>query len=380
MVRNFTRIGSVLLAALALGACGEQATSPSRMAPSASSRLSVGTATPSLQGFTPSVLNGAMVFDRMDHVGAGAINPGDYVCPATTDVDNWINGKLAATLSVEPDRFFQAYDLGAADIPFYEALVFQVESSSQYFGYAGEHTKSIVKTERQLKDFWDIPSNIDIVPMHGSTLLDVKRVAPTYELVYGLPTATADFFADTLRRTLANSQTMRDGNHPFFTFNSVSIAAAPGLFGNKIVMGDGIMAVFDDLGYGDVAPQAILAHEFAHQVQFNKHFGIGGSPAEQTRFAELNADAMSAFFLTHKRGATLNQKRVEEFLKVFYDIGDCQFASPGHHGTPNQRMAAAEFGFQLAHDAQKQGHLITANEFQAQFMAQYPTLIAPDAH
>ena len=119
MVRNFTRIGSVLLAALALGACGEQATSPSRMAPSASSRLSVGTATPSLQGFTPSVLNGAMVFDRMDNVGAGAINPGDYVCPATTDVDNWINGKLAATLSVEPDRFFQAYDLGAADIPFY---------------------------------------------------------------------------------------------------------------------------------------------------------------------------------------------------------------------------------------------------------------------
>jgi hypothetical protein len=375
-----SRIGSVLLATLALGACTEQATSPSRLGPGPSSRLSIGSSAPSLNGVASSVLDGATVFDRMTAVGAGVINPGDYVCPATTDVNDWINGKLAATLSVEPDRFFQAYDLAAADVPFYEALFFEVPSSSQYFGYAGEHTKAVEKTERQLKGFWDIPSDIDIVPMHGSTLLDVNRVAATYEFAYGIPAPVAQFYADTLRRTLANSQTMKDGNHPFFTFNSVSVGAVPGLVGNKIVMGDGIMAVFDDLGYGDVAPQAILAHEFAHQVQFNKHFGISGSAAERTRFGELNADAMSAFFLTHKRGATLNQKRVEEFLRVFYDIGDCQFASSGHHGTPNQRMAAAQFGFQLAHDAQKQGHLVTANEFQAQFLAAYPSLIAPDAY
>ena len=380
MNRAPTRIGSLLLAALALGACTEQATSPAPMAPRQASRLNVDATTPSLDGVTSSVLDGVVVYDRMTAVGAGVINPGDYVCPATTDVSDWINGKLAATLSVEPSRFFQAYDLAAGDVPFYEALFFQVPSTSQYFGYAGEHTKAIEKTERQLKNFWDIPSNIDIVPMHGSTLLDVNRVAATYEFAYGIPTPVAQFLADTLRRTLANSQTMRDGNHPFFTFNAVSVGAVPGLVGNKIVVGDGIMAAFDDLGYGDVAPQAILAHEFAHQVQFNKHFGIAGTPAERTRFAELNADAMSAFFLTHKRGATLNEKRVEEFLRVFYDIGDCQFASSGHHGTPNQRMAAAQFGFQLAHDAQKQGHLVTAAEFQAQFLAVYPTLVAPDAN
>jgi hypothetical protein len=342
--------------------------------------MSIGAATPSLGGFTATVLDDERVLDRMTGIGASVIHPGDYVCPPSTSLTDWINGKIVATLSVEPDRFFQAYDLAAGDLPFYEALFFEAPSSSQYFGYAGEHTKAIEKAERQLKGFWDIPSNIDIVPMHGSTLLDVNRVAATYEFAYGIPTSVAQFLADTLRRTLANSQTMRDGNHPYFTFNSVSVGAIPGLVGNKIVMGDGIMAAFDDLGYGDVAPQAILAHEFAHQVQFNKGYRITGSPAERTRFGELNADAMSAFFLTHKRGATLNQKRVEEFLQVFYSIGDCQFASSGHHGTPNQRMKAAQFGFQLAHDAQKQGHLITADEFQAQFLAVYPSLIAPDAN
>lgn len=52
------------------------------------------------------------------------------------------------------------------------------------------------------------------------------------------------------------------------------------------------------------------------------------------------ADAMSASFLTHKRGAAMNRKRVEQFLEVFFQIGDCAFDNPGHHGTPNQRMAA----------------------------------------
>ena len=379
MPRIPARIGLLVIAALALGACSEQTTSPSRMAPSSRSSLSAGTSTPSLSGFAPSVLDDDAVFDRMTSLAERAINPADYSCPATTDVNDWINGKIIATLSVEPDRLFQALDLEADNVPFYEALFFEAPSSSQYFGYAGEHTNVIVKTERQLKDFWDIPSDIDIVPMHGSTLLDETRVAATYKFAYGVPADDAVSLADTLRRTLANSQTMSDGNFPYFTFNAVSVRAIPGLVGNRIVVGDGILAAFDDIGYGDVAPQAILAHEFAHQVQFNKHFAIGGSAAERTRFAELNADAMSAFFLTHKRGATLNQKRVEEFLNVFYAIGDCQFANPGHHGTPNQRMAAAQFGFQLAHDAQKQGHLLTANEFQEQFMAVYPTLIAPDA-
>jgi len=151
---------------------------------------------------------------------------------------------------------------------------------------------------------------------------------------------------------------------------------------DKIVMGDGILEAYASIGFGDVAPQAIFAHEFAHQIQFeNEYFDDLGkvSSAERTRYTELMADAMAAYYLTHKRGGAMNQKRVEQFLEVFYEIGDCAFTSSGHHGTPNQRLAAAEFGFRLAADAQKQGHILTAEEFHTLFQAYYPTLIAPDA-
>jgi hypothetical protein len=63
------------------------------------------------------------------------------------------------------------------------------------------------------------------------------------------------------------------------------------------------------------------------------------------------ADAFSAYYITHKRGAALNRKRVAQFLRVFFDIGDCAFDNPGHHGTPNQRMDAARLGFSIAAEA-----------------------------
>jgi predicted metalloprotease len=148
-------------------------------------------------------------------------------------------------------------------------------------------------------------------------------------------------------------------------------------------MGDGILHAYEDLGLGDVAPQAIYAHEFAHHIQFlNGYFDdeivADGDPAEMTRYTELMADALSAYYLSHKRGATMNQRRVVQFLEVFFEIGDCSFSSPGHHGTPNQRMAAAQFGFAIADATQKKGKVLTAEEFHDLFVAFYPTLIAPD--
>ena len=100
---------------------------------------------------------------------------------------------------------------------------------------------------------------------------------------------------------------------------------------------------------------------------------------EQTRYTELMADAFSAYYLTHSRGGAMNRKRVEQFLEVFFEIGDCAFSSSGHHGTPNQRMAAAHFGFDIAAQAQKQGHILTSQQFHDLFVAAYPGLVAPDA-
>jgi hypothetical protein len=240
----------------------------------------------------------------------------------------------------------------------------------------------MVKVERDVKSFWDIPSaQIQVVAMHGTMLLDTKRVSQTYQALFGVTDpAEADYYAGLVRDALLASTTMNGGNDALWTFNSVSFRY-PGL-PDKIVMGDGILEAYAQIGFADIAPQAIFAHEFAHQIQYEKEYfdDLGKvSAAEATRYTELMADAMAGYYLTHARGEALNQKRVEQFLQVFYQIGDCAFTNPGHHGTPNQRMKAAQFGFTVADEFQKQGHILTSQEFRDKFFANYGTLVAPDA-
>ncbi len=133
--------------------------------------------------------------------------------------------------------------------------------------------------------------------------------------------------------------------------------------------------LIQDLEFDDVAPQAILAHEFGHHIQIQLDLFTDEISPEATRRTELMADAYSAYFLSHARGAAMQWKRVRQFLEVFYNIGDCAFTNDGHHGTPTQRMAAADWGYSVANDAQKQGHILTSQEFAALFEAQLPVLV-----
>lgn len=382
MLRSSIALRSLLAAAVVVVGCQEPTTSPAAapIAPDAANRvLSVARPAPlAVSASAPAV-------DQLfGEFGRRAINPGDYVCSNDSPVIDLLNADLTRTLTASPEereRLLTMYDLAADLVPTYEALFFQTTATPQTFGYNGEFTKVMTKTERDVKRFWDIPSEqIQVLGMHGTMLLDVERVSLTYQVVFGLPKATADYYAGIVRDALASSTTMNGGNYAFWTFNSVSFRFS-GL-PDKIVMGDGILEAFATLGFSDVAPQAIFAHEFAHQIQYeNEYFGDLGqvTAPEKTRYTELMADAMAAYYLTHARGGAMNQKRVEQFLEVFYQIGDCGFTSSGHHGTPNQRLAAAQFGFRLADEAQKQGHILTSEEFHTLFLAYYPTLIAPDA-
>jgi hypothetical protein len=385
MMRRPALLGASLLATFAITACQDQVTQP--IAPTVRDR-----ATATLQAGTPEAgpdrsqltlpAFGTVRDLPVVDVAARAINPTDYACSSDSPINGWLDDAIVNSLTVERSRFLTAYNLLADLIPTYEALFFQSSATPQSFGIDGAHTKTIVKAERDLKRFWDIPSSdIQVVAMHGDVLVDTLRTAATYRLL-GVGAAQARTYARTLRSAIVGSQTMVNGNHPLFTFNAVAFTTFGGPFADKIVMGDGILAGYDALGFGDVAPLAIFAHEFAHHVQFEKGYGLSGpgvTPAEETRFGELSADAMAAYYLTHSRGATLNQKRVAQFLEVFYQIGDCGFASEGHHGTPNQRLAAARFGFALADGAQKQGHIMSPDQVHAEFLKAFPGLVAPDA-
>jgi hypothetical protein len=388
MSRRSLSLGSLLAAAFVVAGCSEPTSpTPTSLSPStapalARGSLRYGVASRALPVLSSSVAPSSRVFGEF---GFPAINPSDYVCSSeSSPVVQVLEAELARTLDpsdpAERKRLLDMYARYADYIPVYEAIYFQSPETPQYYGYDGDFTKAVTKTERDIKRFWDIPSEqIQVVAMHGTVLLDPERVYRTYILL-GFPAAVAEAYTKVVTESLAASTTMNGGNYAFWTFNAVSYREEG--FPDKIVMGDGILESFAAIGFGDVAPQAIFAHEFAHQIQFeNEYFEDLGdvSAPEETRYAELMADAMAAYYLTHARGATLRQKRVQQFLEVFYQLGDCGFTSSGHHGTPNQRMAAAEFGFRLADEAQKQGHILTSEEFRNLFLAYYPTLIAPDA-
>ena len=301
--------------------------------------------------------------------------------PTTCNDNTLLNQLLTSQLADwNSDIIYFALATGMLDFPTYNALLFENNMATQYFGVKGEYTQILTKTFKDLKRFWNIQSNnIVLVGMHGNMLLNRDKIIRIDMILYGDSQVTAAYTADLIIALLKDVPQYQNGDHPIFTFNSFaqnSFTFSPyGIIPPKIVMGDGIMQDFTATGYGDVAPQAILAHEFGHQVQFQLGvFGTVSSP-EATRRTELMADAYSAYYLSHARGAAMQWKRVQQFLQVFFNIGDCQVNNDGHHGTPTQRMAAALWGYTVANDAQKQGHILTSQEFTALFEKQLPVIL-----
>lgn len=306
---------------------------------------------------------------------ATAITP--TPCNPNTLISLWLDDQLA---DWDNQVLLLAIITGMLDFPTYDALLFENSSANQYFGLNGEYSQRITKAFKDLQRFWNIQSNqIALVGMHGTMLQDRNKLIRIDMALFGDNQATAELWADLILELLAIVPQYRNGEHPIFTFNAFaqpSFFYPPvGVIPDKIVMGDGIMDAYAALGFGDVAPQAILAHEFGHHIQFQLGlFGNVASP-EATRRTELMADAYAAYYLSHARGASMQWKRVKQFLQVFFNIGDCAFTSNGHHGTPTQRMAAAQWGYSVADNAQKQGHILTAEAFTALFEAKLPELV-----
>jgi hypothetical protein len=319
--------------------------------------------------------------DSLQRALIDAIDPTQYECSNATPpvlaavmapVANWNFDQLLAALHV------LIYNMALVD------AAYLPQTGPYTFGSHGQYTIAATHTFRDLKRFWDIPSgDIQLVPAHGRAMLDPELNYRVFTKIYGLPDAPSRFSADFVATQL-NSAAMGYGDLPLFTFNAY---AAPGelLPGvgqtpKRIAFGDGVMEGFDQVGLGDVAPQAILAHEFGHHIQYADNLMRADLPApEASRWAELSADTFSAYFLTHARGAAMQWKRVQLFSQMFYQIGDCGFAGEGHHGTPNQRMRSALWAYGIADSARPQGHILPALTFFDLFKAQYPQLIAPDA-
>ena len=266
-----------------------------------------------------------------------------------------------------------------ADLNFYYTLT---DESTQYFGSEGQYTNLVKKITRKLEGFWNMRNEVDVRGQHNATLDDEEKIVGILTFWYGFPQDLAESYADYFVNFINVNSTFLIES-PFVSLDGFAIHL-DGLFdqGDIIVIGDGLVELATDAGVEDkVVWNGIMAHEWAHQIQFNNQgtWSYPGvdltDPAEDTRSTELEADFFTGYYLTHKRGGTYNWKRVSEFLELFFNIGDCSFTSSGHHGTPLQRMEAARLGYELAKSAKKNGHILSENHVHDIFVSSLSRIV-----
>ena len=312
-----------------------------------------------------------------------AIDGSQYVC-AATQIDAYVDSLLAGLDRAEM-RFLLSS--GVLDFPTYDALLYGTSADPGY-ALPREYRQDLAGSFRAAQRFWDVPSaDIQLLSMHGPTVLqDSARLTRLLVALTGWSQAEATAYAEAVVTTVAAIPELKGGNNGIFTLNAFAFTADgetdPLIAGlpDKIVFGDGILGFFEFAGLTDVGPRAVLAHEFAHHVQFERDlFDSPLTGAEATRRTELMADAMATYFATHSRGLSLNAKRVAQAQQSFAEVGDCAFTSDGHHGTPLQRERASTWGADLATSAQKQGKILPSLTVAQLFEAELPRLVAPDA-
>ena len=260
-------------------------------------------------------------------------------------------------------------------------LLFNDDDTDDVFGNSTQQTIELKKRFRKMKKFWDVESDMEDVLLksfNGQALKDTELMVVTLQAVFYIP----EIYASELvayAQSVIESDAALDYDSPIWSLNAFAFSYPPLGLPDQIAIGDGLLEFFKDVDTDDAGPDFVLAHEFAHLLQLNRHIDVNfeGTP-ESTRYTELMADAISAYYLAHVRGATFQNKRIEELTVAASEVGDCSFSSNGHHGTPNQRKAAAGYGAKVA--AENNSAILSPAEFAAEFNAEYSTLIAPDAN
>ncbi|MDO6810491.1 metalloprotease [Zobellia galactanivorans] len=131
---------------------------------------------------------------------------------------------------------------------------------------------------------------------------------------------------------------VKDNVNPNSTYNAISYGSG------KIYYGEAIYNAAK--AQGQIANVMILAHEFAHQLQFT--YGYPSKNETTARAGELEADGMAGYYLRRPNG--YNKTSFSEIAAAYEfaeSIGDNNTSSPGHHGRSYQRRSAVRLGFLL---------------------------------
>ncbi|GAA3586979.1 hypothetical protein GCM10022222_84600 [Amycolatopsis ultiminotia] len=237
------------------------------------------------------------------------------------------------------------------------------DKNPQVFGTDGQYIPRATAAIGKLRCFWDIESwNVQLVAWKGTDLGSEAKMKKTFGL--GLAPAKAQEAAALTAKVVQEIPALQGGRQPLLTLNAFS-APANELHGKRVLLGDGLLDVFGTLGFGDVAPEAVLGHEYGHQVDFAN----GNSPGDESR--ELGPDAYGGYFLAHAKGDAWNARTQQEVTYLDASIGDCAH----DHGTPDQRKAAGAWGEKLATSQANPNRIISPASIIEKFQKEYPKLV-----
>jgi uncharacterized protein len=100
---------------------------------------------------------------------------------------------------------------------------------------------------------------------------------------------------------------------------------------------------------GDFAVAYVVAHEYAHNVQQESGILAGRTRALPV---ELNADCLAGTWARWDYGqGKLDPSDIQEALDTALAVGDFDFLSPQHHGTPQERRDALLTGLRSGRPA-----------------------------
>jgi predicted metalloprotease len=156
-------------------------------------------------------------------------------------------------------------------------------------------------------------------------------------------------------RVLTACRVVADDNAAFYCSADDAIYVAA-RFANAVYRG-----IADDLpgeragrgnAVGEFGLAYVIAHEYAHNVQFELGFYQLLRPEDGVKAFELQADCMAGLWGNAAyRAGRYDAQDVEQAISTAQAVGDFDFGTAQHHGTPDERRAAWLDGFRTGDPA-----------------------------
>jgi len=157
------------------------------------------------------------------------------------------------------------------------------------------------------------------------------------------------------RSALTGCRVIADGDAAFYCPADDTIYIAE-RFASDVYSGIGDRFPGERAGAGNAVGEFglayVVAHEYAHNVQFELGFYELADPRDGVKAFELQADCMAGLWgnAVYREGR-YDDRDVEEAISTAQAAGDFDYGNAQHHGTPDERRAAWLAGFETGDPA-----------------------------